>query len=176
MFSPSVRSVRSLIKSDVETKSDKTNLNNNNNDTSKDNATKNNPNVILSTKLNETGDNKDNVSSTVDNTNNENYEQEKQYIRVKRQIQQVRLILALGLITVNILVIGYIVLMYAFLPVPCTVKPCTCSANNDSYASLWRTAGVVTLLNGIPIVGALIVSAQNNTNAENKQSNVRKTV
>lgn len=83
--------------------------------------------------------------------------------KLRAKLQRVRLVLVIGVVAVNILVIGYILLMYFFATN--TQDPAGSfggGENNEKGQSgsvnLWRTAGLITILNGIPAITAIGLS------------------
>lgn len=82
-----------------------------------------------------------------------------------------RTILSIGLIVINVLVAIYVLLMYTFASSSVsssvssessstTYHGTTRRKSGDNCGSIWRTAGLVTILNGIPVVTAINLLAE----------------
>lgn len=87
------------------------------------------------------------------------------YRKLYATTSKARWILGVGLIVVNILVATYILLMYAFVS---TVN--TPTHGRDKTDSIWRTAGLVTILNSVPIIVSF-TTLSSETNKRNVTNN-----
>lgn len=72
-----------------------------------------------------------------------------------------RLVLSIGLIVVNVLVAVYVLLMYFFAS-PASGVSSSRNGGSNYACSLWRTAGIVTVLNGIPVLTAINLLTKTN--------------
>lgn len=81
------------------------------------------------------------------------------YKKLYARTTKARWILGVGLIVVNILVVTYILLMYAFVSTVNTGIP---EHGRGKGESIWRTAGIVTILNSVPVIVAFNVLSSNN--------------